>query len=126
MTGMDKPENKPPNQASLGIGRRLIVIVPCILAAVLLAVDWGTSELWNSRTEVKFCVSVLSGPISTWIEFSGRTTRRDKTFALVVSPAILLGILAHPIKPRFVTGVVTVLSTLFWCFWGLAITCMGV
>ena len=128
--GMEKPDNQRPDKAKVSVIRRLAVVVPCIVVVLLFQFRSNANsevyKLWNTRTKVMQWVGVLSGPLSAWIEFSGKTTRRDKAFSLIVAPAILLGILSHPIKPRIATGVVTIFSTFFWYFWGVAITYMGV
>lgn len=125
---MEKSENQEQVKAKVGMIRRLVVLVPCLILILLFQslMSLNNPWSWNSRTNAKYWVSSLSGPISSWIEFSGRTSRSDKAFSLLVAPAILLGIFAHSIKPHVITGVVTVLSIFFWYFWGIAITCMGV
>jgi len=123
---MERPDNQRLYKIKVEVARRLAVVVPCIVVIMLFQLRINSNNHWNARTKVKCTISALSGPISSWIEFSGRTTRRNKAFSLVVAPAILLGILSHPIKPCIVTGLVTILSTFFWYVWGVAITCMGV
>jgi len=125
---MEKPDDQKQIKAKINVTRRLVVLVPCLIVILLFQslISMNNPWSWNTRTNAKFWASVLSGPISSWFEFSGQTTRSNKTFSIIIAPALLLCIFSHPIKPHIITGVLTVLSTFFWYFWGIAITCMGV
>lgn len=115
---------------SVGVVYRLAIVIPCILAVVLIhRQDHANSEIyriWNTQEKVTEWISVLSGPLASWIEFSGETSPKDKAISLVAAPLVLLGILSHPIKPGIGTALATAACTFLWYFWGLAITCMGV
>ncbi|MCP4612530.1 MAG: hypothetical protein GY845_27850 [Planctomycetes bacterium] len=123
---MEKPENHQLDEAKISVKRRLTIIVPCLIVILLFQSLMDSKATFpNNRMRARLYISVFSGPLSSWIEFSWQTTRREKALSLAVAPVLLLGIFTHLIKPHIITGVITFLSTFFWYFWGVVVTYAG-
>ena len=115
------------NKTRISLLQRLIVVLPSMALIVLCIVRFGVSDsFFMVRTRVMYWVSLFSGPVATWLEFSYRTTWQDKVFALLAVLVLLPGILSHPLKPRKATAAVTIFCLLVWGFGGLALTYAGV
>lgn len=124
---VDEADHKKAGELRITTGQRLTVVLPSAITIMLFTALFGTSNsFFMVRTHVMYWVSLLSGPLAIWIEFSFQTTREDKVYALLAALALLLGILSHPVRPHIATAIVTILCLLVWCLLGQCVTYAGV
>lgn len=121
------PGNAKP--AGIPVMKRLKVVVPC-LAVFLLLATWmscGETERHGQKVTLnaKMVLSVMSGPLACWIEFSGRFNAGEKAFYTVLALVLALGILYHTLRPGRATAAVTILASTMWFICGGAITCIS-
>lgn len=105
---------------------RVKVIGPAFLAgavqSALAASSGGSGMNWSLAETAEVWASVLSGPFSglwataTWSVYD----------AILWGLACGTAILAHPLRPGWVSGVVSTASVAVWVFLGLALTYDGV
>jgi len=83
--------------------RRLVVVLPSTILIMLPIVLFGTSDaFFTVRMRGMYWVSLFSGPLATWIEFSFQTTHADRIYALFAAFALLAGIVSPEGTPEAV------------------------
>ena len=106
------------------------MLIPCmaviLLLAGLMSVSEGSHYGWNNRLTAKMWLSVISGPLACWIEFSGHFGTEDRTFYTLASLALVMGSLSHPLWPNKITAAITIFASGLWALLGMALTCVGV
>ncbi len=106
--------------------RRLKVILPCLGVMFLLAAlmtSWV--PILSIGEFAKIWSSIMSGPLACWIGLSWHFTPEEKTHQTLVAAILALGILSHPLYPRAITAVITVLASCLWLPWGMVLTYGG-
>jgi hypothetical protein len=107
-----------------GVGRRLVVILPCVGAILVLAAAMLPGGQ-NIGAGVRTWLSIVSGPLACWIEISMRYTPKEKMYYALLAIALVLGMLSHSLWPRTLTVAITVIASCLWLFFGFALTYMG-
>ena len=69
---------------------------------------------WNGPLSAFAFGVLLGGPVSAWLLLPGPRGAHFHACAAVVTVLTTLGIAAHPLRPAWWTGAVSVFATLFW------------
>jgi hypothetical protein len=109
------------------IGLRLSVLVPCLLIVVLLDVAFSLTQLplswgWDQRLHVFGWI--MAGPIVffAWGGQGPDVVSGAAMIACIFPPALI----AHLVKPNLVTGVATVIGSVFWVGSGILFMLMAI
>jgi hypothetical protein len=106
--------------------RRWVLFAPCVLLSALPALLLTTTFAQPGRfaaTFFAFWVELLIGPVKYWLpvflgqpsEFACHPMTGFTTWLYAVCLPLSL---AHPVRPRFWTGVITVVAFIAWYTWG--------